>query len=82
MDYEKKYKEALERAKKYHQQLLDEDNPEWASEIAEIFPELAESEDERIRKSLITFFQRFPYGGLESAGISSKEAIAWLEKKL
>ena len=39
------------------------------------------SEDERIRKSLITFFQRFPYDSIEKAGTSAKDAIAWLEKQ-
>ena len=38
-------------------------------------------EDERIRKALITYFQRFPYDSLEDAGINAKDAIAWLESK-
>ena len=50
--------------------------------IGENCPELKESEDDRIRKALITYFQRFPYpyGGIESAGTNAKEALAWLEK--
>ena len=44
MDYEKAYKEALERAKKLY------GCPEYDAELEEIFPELRESEDERIRK--------------------------------
>lgn len=39
-----------------------------------------ENEDERVRKALITYFQRFPYGGIGNAGTNPKEAIAWLEK--
>lgn len=76
--YEEKYKKALERALKLRVQ-----NPfDTVSQMMEhIFPELKESEDERIRKSLITFFQRFPYGSLESAGTNPKEAITWLEKQ-
>jgi hypothetical protein len=49
MNYEKKYKEALEWARKVMQGkvgfVLDE--------VLEIFPELVESEDERIRKKII-----------------------------
>jgi len=40
-----------------------------------------ENEDERVRKALITYFQRFPYGSIEKAGTNPKEAIAWLEKQ-
>ena len=38
-------------------------------------------DDERIRKALITFFNRFPYDSIEAAGTNAKEAIAWLEKQ-
>ena len=85
MDYEKKYKEALAMAR----EIIKEseirglkDNLFYTKEDFEaIFPELKESEDERIRKALITFFQRFPYDSIESAGTNPKEAIAWLEKQ-
>ena len=43
MDYEKEYKEALERAKA-------------GKPLDEVFPELKESEDERIRKELWEYF--------------------------
>ena len=84
MDDEKKYKEALE---KLQEALAPKDGREISGLtracIEEIFPELKESDDERIRKALITYFQRFPYpyGGIESAGTNAKEAIAWLEKQ-
>lgn len=84
MDDEKKYKEALE---KLQEALAPKDGREISGLtracIEEIFPELKESDDERIRKALITYFQRFPYpyGGIESAGTKAKEAIAWLEKQ-
>jgi len=51
MDYEKKYNEALERAKKILCNLGEGDGS--IRDIETIFPELAESEDERIRKDLI-----------------------------
>ena len=48
MNYEKKYKEALERAKNYYSTT---DSVADTELIELIFPELKESEDERIRKS-------------------------------
>lgn len=77
MDYEKEYKEALERAKiwkdksgmpKDKQGILDD-----------IFPELKESGDERIRKELIAYFEQFDNGELHGVDIS--DWIAWLEKQ-
>lgn len=76
--YEKKYKEALERARiwkdkggmpKYKQGILDD-----------IFPELKEnkeSDDERIRKALI----RFHKSTIDIDGIKGNEIVAWLEKQ-
>ena len=46
-----------------------------------VFPELRESDDERIRKSLIAFFQRFPYTNLYDNSLTAKNVIAWLEKQ-
>ena len=79
----KAYDMALERAKDYHKQLLDEDNPEWASEIEKIFPKLKESEGERIRKKLISYFSAVKgFSTLEyNYGITNEEAISWLEKQ-
>ena len=53
----------------------------FLQDLIYIIPELAESEDEKVRKALITFFQRFPYEGISDAGTNVKEAIAWLEKQ-
>lgn len=78
MNYEKKYNEALEKARQFSEHPLQEDS---SSIVEYIFPELKESEDERIRKALITFFKRFPYDSIEQAGTNAKEAIAWLEKQ-
>ena len=52
MDYEKKYKEALERAKSF-------ELPEYKNIMVSIFPELRESEEERIRKALIQNFYSY-----------------------
>lgn len=76
MDYEKAYKKALERAKKVHK---------YSSDIAEIkrmediFPELKESEDEKIRKAQLDYWRSV--GGKEWHGVPVQEVIVWLEKQ-
>lgn len=74
MDYEKKYKDALEWARKVMQGkvgfVLDE--------VLEKFPELKESEDESVRKEIIATIHLY-YG--EPLEDEAKEMIAWLEKQ-
>ena len=76
MDYEKKYKEALERAREV---LNNEDVERGIMEY--LFPELKESEDERIRKGLIKYFKNFETESLYIVGINEDEILAWLEKQ-
>ena len=59
MNYEKKYKEALERAKSVHSTNVDENK----KSTEYIFPELKESEDERMMNNLHSWMQEF--GGAE-----------------
>ena len=77
IDYKEKYEQALERAKYYH----DRDNIQF---LENIFPELKESEDERIRKELIAFLKENHETGRadETWSLSGIESwIAWLEKQ-
>ena len=67
MDYKKAYKEALERAKQ-------------GKPIDEVFPELAGSEDERIRENLIDFLKS-PFVNENITDEKVTPWIAWLEKK-
>lgn len=75
----KRYDEALERARK----CLDEKRDTCFVRPDVIFPELKESEDERIRKTIIRFFKdNYPnetemYDGSVTVG----KAIVWLEKQ-
>ena len=77
MNYEKKYKEALEWARKVMQGkvgfVLDE--------VLEKFPELkeSESEDERIRKNLISYITISKHRMFSER--ERNEMIAWLEKQ-
>ena len=78
MNYEKKYKEALERARaKYAMK----DQP-IHQDLADIFPELAESETKR----MIQYFKDLaPFDKADvlysKYGFSHKDAIDWLEKQ-
>ena len=49
----------------------------------EIFPELAESEDERIRKTLLKMFNHYVKNNIELTeyGLDKNKVLAWLEKQ-
>ena len=58
MNYEKKYKEAHERAKEWSEGRYGHSVDDTPKDIAEyIFPELKESEDERIRKKIVAVIE-------------------------
>ena len=69
MDYKKKYQNALEWAKSIYPSTFGVDR----EDLEHFFPELKESEDERIRKELIEF--------VKSRGGFKQEYITWLEKQ-
>lgn len=74
MNYKKKYEEALERAKEIHA----EKRAQPFDVMTKIFPEIKESEDERIKKNIIATIHLY-YG--EPLEEEAKEMIAWLEKQ-
>ena len=78
-NYEQKYKEALEKAKT----LINEQGSKLnVKEISEyLFPELKESEDEKIRKALINYFKHVRYNGLDLKTTNIEEVLDWLEKQ-
>ena len=74
-DYKKLYEDALERARKLY------DSSEYVCEMdsyATIFPELKESEDERIRKELMDYIIIYRDSIEEE---EFKSWLAWLEKQ-
>lgn len=76
MDYKEKYKEALERCKKeFNFNNLAYSHEEIKQRLERVFPELKESEDEKIRKYLIDVVNDYCKGS-EHDG-----CIAWLEKQ-
>lgn len=78
MDYEKLYNEALERAK--YCLTTDMDNSgHWA--VKHIFPELKDSEDEKIKKGIIKFLIDVNNGAYTKSELEIASWIAWLEKQ-
>jgi hypothetical protein len=82
----KAYDEALERARKLKedpQGVFYEYSPKEGDTICDyIFPELAESEDERIRKSLAAYFAKFKQSDMWDNDFSFGDILAWLEKQV
>lgn len=81
MNYEKKYKEALERAKDYFKANQKLGELEENDMLSDIFPELKESEDERIRKGIIRNLEYLADRAEGFVKDELKERIAWLEKQ-
>ena len=75
----KAYDNRLEKARKWYNANT---NAGYRAIFEEIFPELAESADERIRKALIGYFtlsDEHAYN--EACGVSYRDIVAWLEKQ-
>ena len=78
MDYEKKYKEALEKAR----QLCDYPTTKpFISDLQDIFPELRESKDERIRKAIKYCIKQGFIGCGKIENVTPDECLAWIEKQ-
>lgn len=74
-NYKEKYNEALEKAR---EAFYSPETPHVAKAwLLTMFPTIAESEDEKMRKSIIYALQN---GGFYSKD-KTDEAIAWLEKQ-
>lgn len=80
MNYEQKYKEALERARKIENgEPLDV--PDGTSIPMAIFPELKESEDERIKKRLTDLLRKIYISTDYITHTEHEEILHWLEKQ-
>ena len=78
MNYEKKYKDALEWAR----MVMSGKTEFITEEIVKVFPELKESVDERIRKTLINIIQSKERDGyMVINNVSTCAILAWLENQ-
>ena len=80
MDYEKAYKEALKRAKQVKHDVINIGCKMDPDMLDIIFPELAESEDERIRKELLDAFAAYDIDSSWN-GIPVSSVLSWLERQ-
>lgn len=72
-----RYDEAIERAREWSETKNGYYMPKELCE--EIFPELKESEGERIVKCLLNYFNHVRYNGIDLKGTDVDEVIAWLK---
>jgi hypothetical protein len=76
----KAYDEVIERAKKWRNAPNADKIPTYASRVVDnIFPELSESEDEKIRKAIKMHFEIDSH--LSYSGINKKNILDWIEKQ-
>lgn len=73
----KAYDDALERAKKIHSEIVNNELIGFPGQIEYIFPELRESEDEKVRKALIDGVRQIRCKN----GITQEQMISYLEKQ-
>ena len=79
MDYKKEYKAALERCREFYAKL---GNKQLKEEVEDIFPELKESEDDKIRKWIIAYLEnRVMNTSITDEKDNCLDAIKWLEKQ-
>ena len=83
MDYEQKYKEALEKAKEYYALCEKCGAKDTVDFLEDSFPELKESEDEKVRKEILEVAKTVVLrdGTLYGKKYNCREWIAWLEKQ-
>lgn len=83
MDYEKKYKILVERIKGDYAAYKSVQDIAGMDALESIFPELSESEDEKIRKELLDIIQKsYELGGFTLNSKKDLERyVSWLEKQ-
>ena len=81
MNYEKEYNKALEKARKLYNDAKANEYKSDMEDYESIFPELAESEDERIRKWLYDYFSTIKEMIWIHRDITCEQILDWLEKQ-
>ena len=82
MDYKIKYTDALEGIRELYNSDCDMIRVNrLRRQLKRIFPELQESEDEKIRKELIAIYSVGAKVNAKTGDIPDKDIVAWLEKQ-
>jgi hypothetical protein len=80
MDYKKLYEDAFKKTEEIYN---DKDNIQYVNAeglIEEIFPQLKESEDEKIKQYLLSLIDKIWDYAIDSVGLDKNNIIAWLKK--
>ena len=77
----KAYDEAIERAEEMIKAMTNIGGVAKVDDIQYLFPELKESEDEKIRNWLIEAIKQVPNDSIEWETIDKSSVLAWLEKQ-
>lgn len=76
-----RYDEVLEELRGLLECIHEEKREILEEDITNIFPELKESSDERIRQELIAIYSVGAKGNMKTGDIPDKDIVAWLEKQ-
>lgn len=79
MDYKEKYELSLERLKGLIKSTREDKFPIMEEDIIDIFPELKELKDERIRQELILYLGDMPEDTELRNGVTNRDVLTWLE---
>lgn len=79
--YEKKYKEALEKAKEFYKGYKQRDNQLYADDLETIFPELRGGKEERTINCIGMCLTDANEQRFKDYGTTLKDCLAWLEKQ-
>ena len=78
----KRFDESLEKARRYYDEYKTRDNILYVEDMEDMFPELKDSEDERMRAMAIKAVHApEAQSCIKSWGINPDDVIAWLEKQ-
>lgn len=77
----KRYEKSLERLKGLIEATREDKCAIMEEDLIDIFPELKELKDERIRKELIFYLGDMPEDTELRNGVTNRDALTWLEKQ-
>ena len=81
MDYKEKYESSLERLKGLIEVTREDKCNIMEEDLIDIFPELKELKDERIRQELIFYLGDMSEDTELRNGVTNRDVLTWLEKQ-
>lgn len=81
MDYKEKYEESIERLKGLIEATREDKCAIMGEDLIDIFPELKELEDEKIRQELIFYLGDMSEDTELRNGVTNRDVLTWLERQ-